>query len=82
MKAENTLWMGDIEPLMTESTIINSFQYFNFYPEAVKLIKDKINKKNKQYRFQTWEITGKNSNIHIVVPRYKIMMTHCAKQRP
>ena len=51
MGDENTLWMGDIEPWMTESIIINSFQYFNIYPINVKLIKDKKKKINRTYCF-------------------------------
>lgn len=51
MSEENTLWMGDIEPWMTESIIINSFQYFNIYPINIKLIKDKKKKINRTYCF-------------------------------
>ena len=51
MNDENTLWMGDIEPMMTESIIMNSFQYFNIYPINVKLIKDKRKNINRTYCF-------------------------------
>ena len=76
MKAENTLWMGDIEPLMTESTIINSFQYFNFYPEAVKLIKDKINKKNKEYCFVTFKTIQEAKNALINLNGIKLPLAN------
>ena len=51
MNDENTLWMGDIEPMMTESIIMNSFQYFNIYPINVKFIKDKKKNINRTYCF-------------------------------
>ena len=35
MSAENTLWMGDIEPTMNESIILDSFKYFNIIPTNV-----------------------------------------------
>ena len=55
MSAKNTLWMGDIEPWMTEQIIINSFQYFNLYPINVKLIKDKKKNINRTYCFITFK---------------------------
>ena len=55
MSAENTLWMGDIEPWMTEAFIINSFKYYNIYPTNVKLIKDKMKNINKTYCFVTFK---------------------------
>ena len=51
MNDENTLWMGDIEPWMNETLIINSFKYFNIFPINVKLIKDKKKNLNKTYCF-------------------------------
>ena len=51
MSDENTLWMGDIDQGMTESIIMNSFQYFNIYPLNVKFIKDKTKNINKAYCF-------------------------------
>ena len=55
MTSENTLWMGDIEPWMTESIIINSFQFFNITPTNVKLIKDKSKGINRTYCFVTFK---------------------------
>ena len=55
MSDENTLWMGDIEPWMDESIIINSFLHFNIYPLNVKLIKDKKTNINRNYCFVTFK---------------------------
>ena len=55
MTSENTLWMGDIEPWMTESIIINSFQFFNITPTNVKLIKDKNKGINRTYCFVSFK---------------------------
>lgn len=67
MSDENTLWMGDIEPWMTESIIINSFQYFNIYPANVKLIKDKKKKINRTYCFVKFKNSEdvNNALIHL-----------------
>lgn len=65
MSDENTLWMGDIEPWMTESIIINSFQYFNIYPISVKLIKDKMKKVNRTYCFVKFKNTKDVNNALI-----------------
>lgn len=65
MSDENTLWMGDIEPWMTESIIINSFQYFNIYPISVKLIKDKKKKVNRTYCFVKFKNTKDVNNALI-----------------
>ena len=54
MNPENTLWMGGILPNMTESHIINSFNFFNIFPISVKFIKDKQKNKNKSYCFITF----------------------------
>ena len=41
MSSENRLWMGNIEPLMTEEIIMKSFNDYGFYPSSIKMIKDK-----------------------------------------
>ena len=51
MSDENTLWMGDIEPWMTEFIIIKAFKYFNIYTINIKIIKDKKKKINRTYCF-------------------------------
>ena len=49
MNATNTLWMGDINPWIDESFILDSFINCGFKPESVKLIIDK--RKNKFHNF-------------------------------
>lgn len=51
MSTKSTIWMGDIEPKMTEKEIMNYFLQFNIRPQNVKLIKDKRNNENKNYCF-------------------------------
>ena len=51
MNEENSLWMGDISPDLDETTITQSFQYFNIVPINIKLIKDKKTNTNKNYCF-------------------------------
>ena len=51
MSTNNIIWMGDIQPKMTEQDIINYFQKFNFHPQSVKLIKDKKANENKNFCF-------------------------------
>ena len=49
MNTEGTLWMGDIEPWMDESFIIDSFKDCGFKPKNVKLIIDKRLNKFKNF---------------------------------
>ena len=51
MNDDYCLWMGDIDPRMDESIIRNYFKFYNSYPLAIKLIKDKETNKNKNYCF-------------------------------
>ncbi len=51
MSTNSTIWMGDIEPKMTEQDIMNCFLKFNIHPQNVKLIKDKKTNENKNYCF-------------------------------
>ena len=51
MNTEGTLWMGDIEPWMDESFIIDSFKDYGFKPKNVKLIIDKRLNKLKNFCF-------------------------------
>ena len=41
MNSNNTLWMGDIFPWMTETFILDSFNKYEKKPSSIKLIKDK-----------------------------------------
>ena len=65
MTTENTLWMGDVEPWMTESIIIKSFQFYNFYPTNVKFIKDKKRGINRTYCFVTFKTIQDATNALI-----------------
>ena len=51
MSTNSIIWMGDIEPKITEQDIINYFLFFNIRPQSVKLIKDKATNENKNYCF-------------------------------
>lgn len=51
MSTNNIIWMGDIQPKMTEQDIINCFLNFNIRPQSVKLIKDKKTNENKNFCF-------------------------------
>ena len=41
MSIESKLWMGNVEPSMSEETIMKYFNENNFYPESIHMIKDK-----------------------------------------
>lgn len=51
MSTDNNLWMGDIQPWMSESYILQAFKYYKIHPLSVKLIKDKKTNINKNYCF-------------------------------
>ena len=51
MNEDYCLWMGDIDPRMDESIIQNILQFYSVYPLAIKLIKDKQTKQNRNYCF-------------------------------
>ena len=51
MNDDYCLWMGNINPTMDESIIHNIFRFYNIYPQAIKLIKDKETNKNRNYCF-------------------------------
>ena len=51
MSTNSIIWMGDIEPTMTEKDIMSYFNKFNIKPQNVKLIKDKKTNENKNYCF-------------------------------
>jgi RNA recognition motif-containing protein len=51
MNSNNTLWMGDIFPWMTETFILDSFNKYEKKPSSIKLIKDKKTNKIKNYCF-------------------------------
>lgn len=51
MSTNSIIWMGDIQPKMTEREIMNCFLKFNIRPQSIKLIKDKKTNENKNYCF-------------------------------
>ena len=51
MSTDNNLWMGDVQPWMDESFIMNAFNSYNFYPKNIKLIHDKLTRELKNYCF-------------------------------
>ena len=63
MNEDYCLWMGDVEPNMNESRIKNIFQFYNVYPLAVKLMKDKETNQNKNYCFIYFKNIFEANNI-------------------
>ena len=51
MSTNSIIWMGDIEPNMTEQELMDYFLQFNAHPQNIKLIKDKNTDENKNYCF-------------------------------
>ena len=71
MSMDKNLWMGDVKPWMDESFIMQAFNHYNFFPQNIKLIHDKVTKELKNYCFVNFEtieeankcllfLTGKN----------------------
>ena len=58
MSTENRLWMGNIEPLMTEEIIMKSFNDYGFYPSSIKMIKDKRLNLMPNYSFINFDDMG------------------------
>ena len=63
MNLDNTLWMGGIFPHMTETQILNSFNFYNVFPTNVKLIKDKQKNKNRSYCFISFKSFEEANNV-------------------
>ena len=62
MSMDKNLWMGDVKPWMDESFIMQAFNHYNFFPQNIKLIHDKVTKELKNYcfvNFQTIEEANK-----------------------
>lgn len=51
MSTNSIIWMGDIEPKMTELDIMKCFYQYNIRPQGIKLIKDKKTNENKNFCF-------------------------------
>ena len=62
MSTDNNIWMGDIQPWMDESFILNSFKYYNIHPLNVKLIHDRTTNELKNFCFITFENVEEANN--------------------
>ena len=55
MSTENTLWMGDIEPWMTEQIILDAFKSYEIKPLNIKFLTDKKTNTVRNYCFINFE---------------------------
>ena len=55
MSTENTLWMGDIEPWMTEQIIMEAFKSYEIKPLNIKFLTDKKTNIIRNYCFINFE---------------------------
>jgi len=51
MSTDNSLWMGDIQPWMTEDFIFKSFNHYGINPTTIKLIYDRETHELKNFCF-------------------------------
>ena len=51
MSTDNSLWMGDIQPWMTEDFILKSFNHYGINPTSIKLIHDRETHELKNFCF-------------------------------
>ena len=63
MSTNSTLWMGDIEPWMTESFIMKSFNHFNINPIRIKFIIDRETSISRNYCFINFDNIQQASNV-------------------
>ena len=59
---DKNLWMGDIKPWMDESFIKQAFNQYNFFPQNIKLIHDKVIKELKNYCFVNFKTIEEANN--------------------
>ena len=62
MSMDKNLWMGDIKPWMDESFIKQAFNQYNFFPQSIKLIHDKVTKELKNYCFVNFKTIEEANN--------------------
>ena len=62
MSTDKNLWMGDIQPWMDDSFILNAFNFYNFYPKSIKLIHDKLTGELKNFCFITFQTIEEANN--------------------
>ena len=80
MSTNSIIWMGDIEPKMTEREIMNCFLKFKIKPQSIKLIKDKKTNENKNYCFIYFK-TIKEANLVLFKLNGKKIPGHSFKFR-
>ena len=89
---ESTLWMGDIEPWMTQEIIMNSFFEYGIKPSSIKMIKDHKLNISKNFCFINFENMVEANNALINLNGKKIPKTeinfrlnwankHCERNR-
>ena len=89
---ESTLWMGDIEPWMTQEIIMNSFFEYGIKPSSIKMIRDHKLNISKNFCFINFENMVEANNALINLNGKKIPKTeinfrlnwankHCEKNR-
>ena len=72
---ESTLWMGDIEPWMTQEIIMNSFFEYGIKPSSIKMIKDHKLNISKNFCFINFENMVEANNALINLNGKKIPKT-------
>ena len=89
---ESTLWMGDIEPWMTQEIIMNSFFEYGIKPSSIKMIRDHKLNISKNFCFINFENMVEANNALINLNGKKIPKTeinfrlnwankHCERNR-
>ena len=72
---ESTLWMGDIEPWMTQEIIMNSFFEYGIKPSSIKMIRDHKLNISKNFCFINFENMVEANNALINLNGKKIPKT-------
>ena len=89
---ESTLWMGDIEPWMTQEIIMNSFFEYGIKPSSIKMIRDHKLNISKNFCFINFEnmveannalinLNGKKSPKTEINFRLNWANKHCERNR-
>ena len=62
MSMDKNLWMGGVKPWMDESFIMQAFNQYNFFPQNVKLIHDRVTYELKNYCFVNFQTIEEANN--------------------
>ena len=65
MSTDKNLWMGDVQPWMDETFILKAFNYYNFFPNSIKLIHDRNTRELKNYCFINFNTIEEANNCLI-----------------